>query len=104
MGAREFRTLSLDDIAEEDLLTNADTGLGAKTQPAKLGSADAFVSHSWHDAGAAKYAALIQWAEKFRVLKRAPTLWLDKARHHRPNQGPCRMCSTAITCMHRLPL
>ena len=37
MGARRFRTLPLDAIAEADLLTNEDTGLHAKTAPAELG-------------------------------------------------------------------
>ena len=77
LGASRFRTLPLDAIAEADLLTNQDTGLHAKTAHAKLGSADAFVSHSWHDDGAAKYAQLLAWARKFDG--RTPALWLDKA-------------------------
>ncbi len=79
LGASRFRTLPLDAIAEADLLTNQDTGLHAKTAHAKLGSADAFVSHSWHDDGVAKYAQLLAWARKFLELERSPMLWLDKA-------------------------
>ena len=37
LGARRFRTLPLDAIAEGDLLTNEDTGLHAKTAHAELG-------------------------------------------------------------------
>ena len=37
LGARRFRTLPLDAIAEADLLTNKDTGLHGKTANAELG-------------------------------------------------------------------
>ena len=41
---------------------------------------DAFLSHSWHDSGSAKWAALQAWAEAFeRAHGRRPTIWLDKA-------------------------
>ena len=50
------------------------------TVPANLGECDAFVSHSWGDAGDAKWAALSRWAEDFRArYHRSPTIWLDKA-------------------------
>ena len=78
MGADRFRTLPLDAIAEADLLTNQDTGLHQKTTLAELGSADAFISHSWHDDGAAKHAQLFAWARTFG--ERSPVLWLDKVR------------------------
>jgi hypothetical protein len=44
-----------------------------------LGEVDAFVSHSWHDDGDRKMAALKEWAEEFEGAHgRPPTLWLDK--------------------------
>ena len=38
--------------------------LYARSQPTALGEVDAFVSHSWHDDGAAKLRALRLWAEE----------------------------------------
>lgn len=47
--------------------------------PCCVGQCDAFLSHSWHDDGSQKWAALSGWAEEFeRVNKRSPRLWLDK--------------------------
>ena len=83
IGAGRFRTLPLDAIAEADLRTNQDTGLHQKTTHNELGSADAFMSHSWSDDGAAKHAELLKWAHKFG--ERSPVLWLDKVRSSRLN-------------------
>lgn len=75
----KFRVLSLDQLDESDMATSNDTGLYKKTTAAELGTADAFVSHSWRDDGKSKYAALLEWASSFVELERAPLLWLDKA-------------------------
>ena len=37
----------LDKLNEEDMLSNADTGLYQRSIHGRLGDADAFVSHSW---------------------------------------------------------
>ena len=85
-AAKRFRALPLSAIKEEDLASSSDTGLHAKTQPSKLGEVAGFVSHSWSDAGPAKYAQLHTWAAEARqgdssVQKQDsdPLMWLDKA-------------------------
>lgn len=52
-----------------------------RTQPAKLGTVDAFISHSWQDDGNAKHAQLQVWAQKLRAANggQEPLVWLDKA-------------------------
>ena len=67
-----------------DLASNEDTGLNERVGRAKLGQVDAFVSHSWHDTGEPKFAALMaslmDWANGFESQRgRAPRVWLDKA-------------------------
>ena len=63
-----------------DLASNEDTGLNERVGRAKLGQVDAFVSHSWHDSGEPKFAALMDWANGFESRRgRAPRVWLDKA-------------------------
>jgi hypothetical protein len=75
-----FRGLHSSAIGLEDLGTSADTGLNEKVFAIKLGQCDAFISHSWHDDGAAKYAALASWASAFEnEHHRLPVVWLDKA-------------------------
>jgi hypothetical protein len=37
------------------------------SSPCAVDQCDAFVSHSWWDSGAAKYAALALWAERFEL-------------------------------------
>ena len=65
-AAAKFRTLPVDELTEDDMLSNADTGLHAKTSATPLGKCDAFISHSWKDDGRAKYAALREWADEKR--------------------------------------
>ena len=77
-GADSFRGLPYASLGEADFATSGDTGLNQKTKPVTLGSVDAFLSHSWHDAAADKWKALSSWATS---RKDAPStlLWLDKA-------------------------
>ena len=80
LGQKLFRALPLDQLTEEDLTDNRDTGLFARTVTLHLGECDAFFSHSWRDDGTAKYAALTNWAETRRAtLAVRPSIWLDKA-------------------------
>ena len=79
-GKDNLRALPLDALTRDDLVGSADTGLNKKVVRAKFGDVDAFLSHSWHDSGSAKWAALQAWAEAFeRAHGRRPTIWLDKA-------------------------
>merc|ERR1719197_1204731 len=52
----------------------------ALSRPVRAGERiDAFVSHSWSDDAAAKFAKLSTWAAAFEAAHgRAPTLWIDK--------------------------
>jgi len=65
-------------------LTEADLLLGQapednRSVPARLGEVDAFISHSWADAGAEKYEVLREWAGGFEAEHgRPPLLWLDR--------------------------
>ena len=81
-GARHFRALPLSALTAADLNSSTDSGLNAKTRAAKLGDVDGFVSHSWSDDGAAKYARLLEWAKTDGVRSDGethPLIWLDKA-------------------------
>lgn len=61
------------------MTTSRDTGLFGRTVKCKLGGVDAFVSHSWHDSGGAKWALLTRWAKGFLLVHgREPVVWLDK--------------------------
>jgi len=80
-GAKRFRALRLDAISANDLSNNSDTQMFSRTEPAKLGTVDAFISHSWQDDGNAKHAQLQVWAQKLRATNggQEPLVWLDKA-------------------------
>jgi len=74
-----FTMLPFERLRESDLQSAADTGLHQFAMPAVLGEVDCFVSHSWHDDGARKMAALRSWAARFEAEHgRPPTIWLDK--------------------------
>lgn len=79
-ACRSFRLLPWRALTAEDCASSADSGLHERTEPAKVGCVDAFVSHSWSDDGQEKYEALASWARAFEhEVCRPPTLWLDKA-------------------------
>ena len=79
LAQERFMMVSLEHLGDHDLDSSDDSGLGLRASPAVLGEVDAFVSHSWHDDGAAKTAALRKWAASFvRAHGRSPTLWIDK--------------------------
>lgn len=78
-GVASFRGLPFSSICSEDLTTSRDTGLFGRTVKCKLGGVDAFISHSWHDSGGAKWALLTRWAKRFLLVHgREPVVWLDK--------------------------
>ncbi|KAG8469042.1 hypothetical protein KFE25_007560 [Diacronema lutheri] len=60
-------------------LTNAVDEAYALSEPATLGEVDAFLSHSWHDAAADKFAALQAWRALFKAENgREPLCWYDR--------------------------
>jgi len=47
--------------------------------PCSLGSCDAYISHSWHDDGHAKWEAMKEWRNVFFTQHgREPVVWFDK--------------------------
>ncbi len=49
------------------------------SEPCRLSQCDTFLSHSWHDPGEQKWAALTRWCEAFQQEHaRPPHLWFDK--------------------------
>jgi len=84
LAEANFRAIRFDRLKREDLASALGSegggGLAARTQPCSLGACDAFLSHSWHDPEAPKWAALCSWARRFEAEEgRPPTLWLDRA-------------------------
>lgn len=97
LARKKFRCLSFDKIQPNDLKNNKQKGtknaMFDKTQSAKFGCCDAFISHSWSDNGAQKYEALRSWAEEFQTTNgRQPLLWLDKACIDQNNISNDLMC------------
>uniref|UniRef100_A0A7S2NLC2 TIR domain-containing protein n=1 Tax=Zooxanthella nutricula TaxID=1333877 RepID=A0A7S2NLC2_9DINO len=79
-AGHRFRSVRLSDISFEDLADNTpNPALFELTEPTKLQSCDAFISHSWHDDPHAKWDALQTWRAQF-ILKhgREPSVWFDK--------------------------
>ena len=76
---RSFRALPFTCLSEDDFSSSGDSGLNAHAVLTELGECDAFLSHSWHDDGSQKWAALCSWARDFeRTTGRSPKVWLDK--------------------------
>ncbi|KAG8465303.1 hypothetical protein KFE25_002610 [Diacronema lutheri] len=80
-AAASFRAVALDALGPADLLPSADAAkLHARSSAAGFGGVDAFVSHSWHDPPAQKWAALRKWGDDFALAHgREPRIWLDRA-------------------------
>jgi hypothetical protein len=79
-SGQRFRCVSPEKLRFEDMQKrDPDPSLYALSEPAVLGSCDAFVSHSWSDDASAKWAVLQEWCASFRALHgREPLLWIDK--------------------------
>jgi len=76
-----FMYVSADSILQEDMFDNKpNPKLAALSKKGKLGHVDAFLSHSWHDDPAAKWACLQAYRESFKKEHngREPKLWIDK--------------------------
>ena len=80
-AAKRFRALPLSSLTLDELAENKpDPELYKKTASATLGAVHAFVSHSWSDAGAAKFDGLHEWdnEQASRRSDAAETLiWCD---------------------------
>jgi len=93
MAKRNFKVMDFGKLSESDFTSNKDTGLNQKVEPCELGQADAFISHSWHDAGGPKWRALKRWASEFKAKKkREPLVWLDKASIDQSNIAESLAC------------
>jgi hypothetical protein len=79
-AAIRFRALTFEKMSRSVLATNQPSAeLSCLAGPAKLGSCDAFVSHSWHDCADVKWKTLAGWRDAFvRDWERQPSVWLDK--------------------------
>jgi len=75
-----FRSLQLAQLSCQDIADNTpQPELLQIAVPTRLGSCDAFVSHSWHDDAAAKWEALQSWRCAFVGSQaREPCIWFDK--------------------------
>jgi hypothetical protein len=74
-----FVALPFGAMKAEHFTSNSDSGLFERTCAVPLGACDVFLSHSWHDDGVAKWAALRSWASDFAAqhANRLPSVWLD---------------------------
>jgi len=82
-SALRFRAISLGDLPFESFQISSIGESGRLFEQAfniKLGTCDAFISHSWHDNPHVKWEALQQWRSDFIVKnRREPVVWFDKA-------------------------
>lgn len=79
-ASERFCSISLAQLTYADLETNSPSMDQAPlAMPTKLGSCDAFISHSWHDCAMTKWDALQAWRQVFVSRNsRDPSVWLDK--------------------------
>ena len=87
-AAKCFLGLPFHQLTKEDMATNLDTGLNARTRNFALGHVDAFISHSWRDSAEHKWRALCTYAENHRAEHgTALVLWLGVLKR-RPRAMP----------------
>lgn len=97
MARERFRCVSAASVRRDDMSNNEpNIALSALTEKCRLGTGDAFVSHSWHDHAGAKWDAFQEWREDFRkTYGREPMLWLDKYSIDQNNLGDSLACLPA---------
>ncbi len=73
--------IRMSSLGEADMANNKDSGLFAKTEKAAAGEVDAFLSHSWRDDAALKWARMQEFKQEFEARHGGaePRCWLDKA-------------------------
>ena len=77
---KSFKGVRFTDLSQASFESSEDSGLNELATRCRLGEIDAFLSHSWHDEPASKWAALERWGREFDAkYRRPPILWLDKA-------------------------
>lgn len=78
-GQANFRAIAFSQLDETVFLSLEHArSLFGRSHLAQIGQCDAFVSHSWKDPAAIKWAVLHQWAAAFRRRHgREPVLWID---------------------------
>ena len=85
-------------LGEVNHFTGFHGSLAEKTQPARLGDVDAFISHSWHDDGKIKLVQLTRWAKRLEdATGRMPFVWLECAPRDRSK-------SFSLACLALLDL
>jgi len=79
-AAARFRCIDLSMITEEEMaIRDPDPVLFKRSVQVPLGECDAFISHSWSDGAAGKWALLQRWREAFIAKHgREPKVWIDK--------------------------
>eukprot|EP00439_Symbiodinium_sp_Y106_P082559 s117_g22.t1 len=77
---KRFRCVDFSRLSQDELANNKPSPqVFQLSRGFKLGTCDAFVSHSWHDDAPAKWEALSWWKSKFEESRqRAPNIWFDK--------------------------
>lgn len=82
-ASHRFRAIGLDQLSFDCFRTSPiheSSTLFEQASQVKLGSCDAFISHSWHDDPVLKYESLKRWQSTFTQEKgRVPMVWFDKA-------------------------
>ena len=85
---KTFRSMPLRSLTLEELAhSTPDPALFQKTEPAAIGAVHAFVSHSWSDAGGAKFDRLHEWAAALEGEEQTG-IWLDKVPSLTPPREP----------------
>jgi len=76
-----FKSIKFSSLCMEDFATNkCQRDLSTLSHRTRIGQADVFLSHSWHDPAAVKWPALARWAQDFYATHgESPSIWLDKA-------------------------
>lgn len=78
-AVKNFRAMPLESLTREHLMDNkSDHALEALTVSADLGEVEAFLSHSWHDDGSAKFDRLREWAVDEKLVDEL--VWLEYLR------------------------
>lgn len=76
-----FKSIKFSSLCMEDFATNkCQRDLSTLSHRTRIGQADVFLSHSWHDPAGVKWSALRRWAQDFYATNgETPSIWLDKA-------------------------
>ena len=81
IASERLRCIRISTLVESDMANNQDSGLFAKTETARVGEVDGFLSHSWRDDAPLKWRAMLKFKKDFEATHGGaePKCWLDKA-------------------------